>query len=119
MRFSKKHGMAVGAVVLAVFVAAPAIGAAAGSGHSDKQPPAGARTNVTQVQHVAKQPAQGTVTHTTHAAKVPKQPVNRHPVKSTGFQAGKQLRHSRHDKGVKGLRPTKDHGTKNLPAQKG
>ena len=116
MQARRKHGLAAGAVVLAVFVAAPAIGA--GASDPPVQPPPGTVTHTTNAARVPAQPAKGTVTHTVKAAPVPKQPVNRNPQKSTGFKAGAQLRHSKGDKGVKGLRPTKDHGKKNLPVQR-
>jgi len=115
MQVRRKHGLAAGAVVLAVFVAAPAIGV--GGSDPGVQPPPGtvARTAV----HPAKVPAQPTkVTHAPLTlAPVPKQPVNRHHEK-----AGKSLtilRHSKEDKGKKGLKVQKDHGKKHLPIQRG
>jgi hypothetical protein len=121
MQTRHKRGLAAGAAVLAVLVAAPAIGAVNGSDRSG-QPPAGAKNTVaTHIAPVPKQPPADARAQVAkgHFAPVPKQPVNRHPQRSTGFKAGAQLRHSKHDKGVKGLRPTKDHGNKNLPVQKG
>jgi len=122
MLANRKHGLAAGAAVLAVLIAAPAIGAA-GSDGKGAQPPAGTKGSVatSHFAPVPKQPAASTKGQVAkgHFAPVPRQPVNRHPQKSTGFKAGKQLRHSKHDQGVKGLRPTKDHGKKNLPVQRG
>ena len=122
MQLTVKHSIAAGATVLAVLIAAPAIGAASGSDRSG-QPPAGTKGTVatSHFAPVPKQPAAKTPGHVAkgHFAPVPKQPVNRHPQKATGTKLGKQLRHSKHDQGVKGLRPTKDHGKKNLPVQKG
>lgn len=122
MQLHLKHGIAAGATVLAVVIAAPAIGAASGSDKSG-QPPPGAKGAVatSHFAPVPKQPPAGTrgTVAKGHFAPVPKQPLNRHPQKSTGIKLGKQLRHSKHDNGVKGLRPTKDHGKKNLPVQKG
>jgi hypothetical protein len=121
MKATYKQGLAAGAAVLGLLIAAPAIGAA-GSDRSG-QPPPGAKGSVatSHFAPVPKQPpasTRGQVARS-HFAPVPRQPVNRHPVKSSGFKAGLQLRHSKHDQGVKGLRPTKDHGKKNLPVQKG
>ncbi|KAA1419468.1 hypothetical protein F0U44_13645 [Nocardioides humilatus] len=122
MQVTLKHSIAAGATVLAVLIAAPAIGAASGSDPSGQPPPGTKGTVATS--HFAptpKQPPAGIKGHVAkgHFAPTPKQPVNKHPQKSTGIKLGKQLRHSKHDKGVKGLRPTKDHGKKNLPIQKG
>jgi hypothetical protein len=115
MQVSRKHGLAAGAVVLAVFVAAPAIGAAGSD--PGTQPPPG--TVAKSAVHPARVPAQPTkVSHVPlKLAPVPRQPVNRHPE-----QAGKSLtilRHSKGDKGKKGLKVQKDHGNKHLPIQKG
>lgn len=122
MQRAHKHSIAAGATVLALLIAAPAIGAASGSDKSG-QPPPGVKGAVatSHFAPVPKQPAAKTTGHVAkgHFAPVPRQPVNRHPHKSTGFKAGKQLRHSKHDQGVKGLRPTKDHGRKNLPVRRG
>jgi hypothetical protein len=120
MRANKMHGIAGAAAALAVLLAVPAIGAA--TSHTSGQPrPGAAAQKVTSVASVPKQPAADAPakTPTRHFATVPRQPVNLSPQKSTGFKAGAQLRHSKHDKGVKGLRPTRDHGQKNLPVQKG
>jgi hypothetical protein len=121
MQTRHKHGLAAGAAVLALLISAPAIGAVGGSDRSG-QPPAGAKGVVAKghfapvpKQPSAKAPAQKVI----KVARVPKQPVNRHPVHSTGFKAGAQLRHSKHDKGVKGLKATRDRGKKHLPVQRG
>ncbi len=120
MRTRHKQGLAAGAAVLAVLVAAPAIGAAA---HDDPgvQPPPGASAQKTT--HVAPVPAQpkpnAPAVKATKVAPVPKQPVNRHPVKSTGFRYGLRLRHSKVDHGKKNLPVRKDHGKKHLPVQRG
>jgi len=115
MRPRRKHGLAAGAVVLAVFIAAPAIGA--GSSDPPVQPPPGTVDHSTNAAAVPAQPPQGTVDRTTNAAPVPKQPVNGHPTK-----AGRPvsiLRHSKGDKGKKNLPVTKDRGKKNAPVTRG
>jgi hypothetical protein len=117
----RKQGLAAGAAVLVLLISAPAIGAVAGSDRSG-QPPPGTKGVVAQGHFapVPKQPAAHVTAHkVTKVAPVPKQPVNRHPVRSTGFKAGAQLRHSKHDKGVKGLKATRDRGKKHLPIQRG
>jgi hypothetical protein len=115
MQVRRKHGLAVGAVVVAVLVAAPAIGAN-GSDRSGQPPPGTVAHSAVNAARVTAQPSR--VTHAPlKLAPVPKQPVNRHPEK-----AGKSLtvlRHSKGDKGKKGLKVQKDHGKKHLPIQRG
>jgi hypothetical protein len=109
MRARLKHGLAGGAVVMAVLIAAPAIGAK--TSDPGVQPPAGTVTRSTHAAPVPKQPPPGTVTRTTKAAPVPKQPVNRHP-DLTGKPTTVV---DRSDKGQKNARITKDRGKKNVP----
>ena len=121
MRGNYKKSLTAGVAVVAVLVAAPAIGAAAGSDPSGQPPPdakgAVAKSHFAPVpkQPAADAPAQKVTT----VAPVPKQPVNRNPKKSTGYQAGLDVRHSKSDKGVKGLKATRDRGKKNASATKG
>lgn len=122
MQTRYKQGLAAGVAALGLLVAAPALGVAGGSDRSG-QPPAGAKGSIatSHFAPVPKQPSastNGTVAKGRFAT-VPQQPVNRHPQKASGIKLGKQLRHSKHDKGAKGLKATRDHGTKNLPVQKG
>ena len=110
MRPRRKHGFAAAAVVVAMFVAAPAIGDSADPG---KQPPPGTVDRSTDAAPVPAQPAPGTVDRTTNAARVPAQPVNRNPQKPT-----KVAKVRDNDRGVKNLRPTKDRGKRNLPVKR-
>lgn len=109
MRSHRKHGFAAAAVVVAVFVAAPAIGA--DPTDPGVQPPPGTVDHSVDAAPVPAQPPPGTVTRTTNAAPVPKQPVNRNPQKVT-----KVAKVRSNDRGAKNLRPTKDRGQKNAPA---
>ena len=111
MRATKKHLIAAAVAAVGVLLAAPALGA--GGSDPSRQPPPGAPArHVTTVAPVPQQPAAGApaVKPTQHFQRVPQQPVNLHPQKGTGIRLGVQLRHSKHDLGVKGLEPTKDLG---------
>ena len=111
MRATKKHGLAGAAVALAVLLAAPALGAG-GSGPGGQPPPGAPARHVTTVAPVPAQPAAGApaMKPTQHFQRVPQQPVNLHPQTSTGLRLGAELRHSKHDLGVQGLKPTRDGG---------
>jgi hypothetical protein len=112
MRTRYKHGITAGAAVVALLVAAPAIGAA-GSDDPGAQPPAGAKGQVAKSHFapVPKQPAasvRGQVAKS-HFAPVPKQPVNRNPQKAAPVAKVRD-----NDRGVKNARTTKDRGQKNV-----
>ncbi len=120
MRSRYPKSLSGAAVVLAVLVAAPAIGAMAGSDPSG-QPPPGAES-VVPTDHFApvpeQPPAGASAQEVTEVAPVPEQPVNLHPKQSTGFQAGLEIRQSKDDQGVKGATPTRDRGVKNAPVSR-
>jgi hypothetical protein len=119
MRTSYRRSLTAGVAVVAVLVAAPAIGGVADSDPSG-QPPPGAEGGVA-TDHFAPSPEQpgagAPAQKVTEVAPVPAQPANPNPKQSTGFQAGAELRHSKSDEGVKGLKATRDRGRQNLPVQ--
>ena len=117
MRSRYPKSLAAGAAVVVMLVAAPAIGAMAGSDPSGQPPPG--TEGVVPTDHFApvpeQPPADAPAQQVSEVAPVPKQPPNLHPKKSTGFQAGLEVRQSKNDQGVKGVNPTRDKGVENAP----
>lgn len=112
MRARRTHGLAAGAVVLAVLVGAPAIGV--GSSDPGVQPPPG--TVDTSPEAAAPVPAQPPAhakpVKVTKVAPVPRQPVNRNPHRGPSKPTTVV---DRSDRGAKNVRATKDRGRKNVP----
>lgn len=112
----RARGIAAGATLLGVLLAAPAIAVAGQSADPAGQPPPGTSVAKEADVTVGRQPPTDTRMAKKADVVVGRQPVNRHPKKAG---PPPQLRHSRNDNGVKGLAPTKDRGKKNAPVTRG
>ena len=116
MRTRRARGIAAGGALLGVLVAAPALAVAGQSADPGGQPPPGTSVAKEADVTVGRQPAAATKVAEKADVVVGRQPVNRHP-KQAGPPVG--LRHSKNDRGAKGLAPTRDGGKKNAPVTRG
>lgn len=108
------RGIAAGAALVGVLLAAPAV-AVVGQGDDSAQPPPGTSVAKKADAQVGRQPAAGTTVAKEADVRVGRQPANT----QRDLKGKPTTVVDRSDKGAKGIGPTRDRGEKNAPVTRG